>query len=863
MNKKGFTLIELLAVIVILAIIAIISVPIITDLINKSRYGAFGVTKKNIERAAELYHAKNADDLVWNGDISYVTIGTLKSKKFLKNNLVNTLDSTSINDDTKVLLYRKGRKVDYSLQLYDNQFFDWYQKEMVRASKREDITLPTTVGETVTIDLETLMGKGLVDELRLPLEPENRCVGYVEIEKTTDNYEYNAYVDCLQGASTFSSHYVSYGGKYLDVFNEVKQTSDGGYIAVGESNSEIITKYGNVGKGKYDAIIVKFSSDGTVKWSQTFGGSSSDYFYSVIEDTDGFIAVGSTSSNDGDIDSFNGGDTDALIVKFDINGNVLYKRTYGGSGLDGVEAFRAIVKDGNNYVITGSVNARVKDGDISGITHPGYASLGIVIKFDNQFNLIWRQLFGGSYFENLYSLKKTTDGGYIIVGNSSSNNYDMEGIGWTEVRNTTAIILKYDSLGNLQYKSSFRGSNTDVFYDVIEVNDGYIAVGNSRSVDGDMLNLSKANNAIEDAIIVKYDKTLSNILWKNSYCGSDVEMFNKIIKNNDDEVMVVGYSKSEDIDMKDVVISKGGYKNAIILKYNSSNGNIITSKIFGGNNSDSFNSIIKNSNGNFVVVGSTHSSDIYLRNFNKGHSDAMLVSYDNNMNLIKTFQEPVIIIDKLKDIIPSYGTSLKNKYDNIYTSNNPTIDFENWCSNYNPTYENNLSNYIYGECLKSFNDDDIKVLNNNETGNQYKLIYLGENEYIIDNKPDNYYNWYKFVMQFANTGSIEISNFKLKFADGYVSGINDAVTNGYIEPLVVVSNRIIDFSVIQFPNPTNIFYADRSIGVGYAPTLNLLLKPKKSRLVSVFFTSDKNASTKNGLGIYELRNFDMSITKTK
>ncbi|MDD4809539.1 MAG: prepilin-type N-terminal cleavage/methylation domain-containing protein, partial [Bacilli bacterium] len=65
MNKKGFTLIELLAVIVVLAIIAIISVPIITDLINKSRYGAFGVTKKNIEHAAELYYAKNADDVYW------------------------------------------------------------------------------------------------------------------------------------------------------------------------------------------------------------------------------------------------------------------------------------------------------------------------------------------------------------------------------------------------------------------------------------------------------------------------------------------------------------------------------------------------------------------------------------------------------------------------------------------------------------------------------------------------------------------------------------------------------------------------------------------------------------------------------
>ncbi|MDD2181367.1 MAG: prepilin-type N-terminal cleavage/methylation domain-containing protein, partial [Bacilli bacterium] len=62
-KNKGFTLIELLAVIIILVIIFVIAVPVIGNVINKSRYGVFGSSKKGIERAAELYYASNSKDI--------------------------------------------------------------------------------------------------------------------------------------------------------------------------------------------------------------------------------------------------------------------------------------------------------------------------------------------------------------------------------------------------------------------------------------------------------------------------------------------------------------------------------------------------------------------------------------------------------------------------------------------------------------------------------------------------------------------------------------------------------------------------------------------------------------------------------
>ncbi len=864
MKKKGFTLIELLAVIVVLAVIAIISVPIITDLINKSRYGAFGVTKKNIEHAAELYYAKNADDVYWEDNIAYVTIGTLKSKKFLRNNVVNTLDSTSINDDTKVLLYRKGRKIDYSLQLYDKQFFDWYQGQMVQASKKEGITLPTTVGEIVTVDLEVLMSKGLVDELRLPLELDSRCVGYVEIEKTTDNYEYNAYVDCLQGASTFASHYVSYGGKYLDDFFDVKETSEGGYIAVGRSNSAVITKYGTGNNGKYDAIIVKFDFNGNVEWSRNFGGSKDDQFNAVIEGPDGYVAVGITSSNDGDIPEYKGGQNDALIVKYSKQGDVTYKRSYGSGSSDqngGSEQFLDIIVDGDSYILVGTVAGYGTDGDLTG-EDLVRSNEGIILKMDFSFNTIWRSFFVASNGETFRKIIKDSDNNYVVIGNSGSNNYDMTGLGYTTPSNNSeAIILKYNSSGTLLIKESFQGSKEENFYKIVEVIDGYIIIGTSNSSDMDMDTISKADNGYNDAIILKYDKNLENILWEKSFGGSNDDGFKSLVKVNNTEVIAVGYSKSSDMDMSGITKSKEGYSNGIIVRYNTNNGSIIDKKAFGGTNSELLNMIIKNKDNQYIVAGSSYSNDIDLKNFNKGHQDAMLVSYDKNLNLVKIFQEPVVIIDKLKTIVPKYGTDISLKYDHIYTSNDPTTDLINWCSSSDPYLIGNVSNYYYSNCLKSFNEDDRKWLVDKVVGSGLPILQ-GEHEYKLSINPDNNYNWHQFI--FSMNASGEFSNMKLKFADGYIGHVTDAIDKGYIEPLVIVySSSNTTRPSFLMPTVIDIINENGKTGIGSYPTLYVLVKPKKSKLSSVIITSSKESAGTYSMHVTELRNFDMSITKTE
>ena len=865
MKKKGFTLIELLAVIVILAIIALIATPIIMNIIDRSKGGVYDRQRDMVAKSAELYYFKYNDELVWEGNTTYVEVGRLKETGYLRGKILNPLNNQEIPDDAKVLIYKENGLVNYSLQLYDNDSFKWYQQKMVESVKSMNITLPTEVGETTTIDLNTLINQGKSAEIRIPTDITNRCVGYVEIEKIgNNNYEYNAFVDCLIDASTFASHYVSYGGKYLDVFNDVKQTADGGYIAVGESNSEVITKYGNTTKGKYDAIIVKFDSQGNVEWSKNFGGTSHDYFRAVAVTTDGYVAVGYTNSNDVDLEGiYKGGTDDAILVKYDLSGNVVNKISYGSSGTNGTDAFRDIIKVNDGFIVVGSSCILVKDGDMTGVTAPGTRSAGIIIKFDNNFNTVWRSFFSGTYYENFNTVMQTSDNGYLVTGGSSSFDHDMLGLAYdTTYADSDAIIIKYDSNGNLEYKNSFKGSKSELFNGAIEVDNGYITVGYSASINGDMTDLSKTDSEIYDGIIVKYDKNLSNIVWKKSFGGSDEDYVRDILKISNEEFAVVGYSKSEDMDMNGITVSGSGYSNAFLVTYNGS-GNVLQKKVFGGSNSDAFNAIIRNDNNRYVIAGGTYSNNYNLQNFNKGHRDAILVSYDSNLNLIKTFEEPVVIIDKLKTIVPNYGTEISSYYDNVYTSNNPSVDIGNWCSS-GTNYAPNI-NHNYGYCLFPFNNDDIRLLTNGENTSNFKVVYAGEHEYEIEKQPDNNYNWYRIYLYFLSGGgnTIEISNLKLKFEDGYVASISDALANNYIEPMVVVSSLLLNSTTYFFPNSLDIINTGGTTGVGNYPNIDIKIKPKKSKLSSVIFTSNRQIiNNTDGLQIYELRNFDMSITPT-
>ena len=115
------------------------------------------------------------------------------------------------------------------------------------------------------------------------------------------------------------------GGNNGEEPYSVQQTTDGGYIVAGYSNSSANGDVTGANHGTPDFWIVKLDGSGNIVWNKLLGGSGNDIAYSVQQTADGgYIVAGtSTSSSNGDVTSSNHGIGDFWIIRLDANGNFL------------------------------------------------------------------------------------------------------------------------------------------------------------------------------------------------------------------------------------------------------------------------------------------------------------------------------------------------------------------------------------------------------------------------------------------------------------------------------------------------------------------------------------------------------------
>jgi len=115
------------------------------------------------------------------------------------------------------------------------------------------------------------------------------------------------------------------GGTNYDGGYSIMEATDGGFVVTGRTHS--------FGAGDDDLLLVKFNSSGTTLWTRTLGGSSSDEGFSVIEASDGGLAV------TGYTGSYGAGYVNLLLAKFDASGNLLWTKTLGGGNIKFVGMF--------------------------------------------------------------------------------------------------------------------------------------------------------------------------------------------------------------------------------------------------------------------------------------------------------------------------------------------------------------------------------------------------------------------------------------------------------------------------------------------------------------------------------------------
>ncbi|HKR06276.1 MAG TPA: hypothetical protein VJY62_16690, partial [Bacteroidia bacterium] len=209
------------------------------------------------------------------------------------------------------------------------------------------------------------------------------------------------------------------GGLNHDWGASVQQTTDGGYVIVGLTLS--------LGAGNTDIFLIKTDTYGDLLWTKTFGGTGIDEGKSVQQTTDrGYIITGITNS-------FSAAYYDVYLIKTDANGDILWTRTFGGIGDDYGYSVQQTTDGG--YIIAGYTRS----------FGSGYLDV-YLIKTDINGDSLWTKTFGGAGDDLGLCVQQTSDGGYIITGNT----FGSFGAGLNDF-----YLVKADSIGNLLWTKTY------------------------------------------------------------------------------------------------------------------------------------------------------------------------------------------------------------------------------------------------------------------------------------------------------------------------------------------------------------------------------------------------------------------------
>ena len=351
----------------------------------------------------------------------------------------------------------------------------------------------------------------------------------------------------------------TYGGSDDDYLTSAVQTTDGGYIIGGASSSGISGDKTEASRGESDYWVLKLDPNGEILWQKTYGGNRYDSISSTVETDDGdYLVVGSSqSAESGDRTVSRNGLPDAWVLKLDSTGAIVWQKSYGSTDYNFACNVKGLAKTNDGgYILSSDLiifqsqnipywilkidasgnqvwDKRIRGNNadwnptISATNDGGYIVAGIsnsdavedktensingsfdywVLKLDETGNIVWQNTIGGADGESITSIYQSTDGGYLVSGNSTSNISGDK----TEnsLGNSDFWFVKLNSVGIIEWQNTIGGEGREYGGRSIQTNDGdFLTIGTSNStISGDKTENSRGGS---DYWIIKHDSTLS------------------------------------------------------------------------------------------------------------------------------------------------------------------------------------------------------------------------------------------------------------------------------------------------------------------------------------------------------------------
>jgi hypothetical protein len=296
----------------------------------------------------------------------------------------------------------------------------------------------------------------------------------------------------------------TYGSNSDDEFSDIKETSDNGAILIGTTSG-----FGAVGKNIY---VTKVNSLGDIQWSNSYGSANEDVGNSIIQTTsNNYVLTGSTFNTTTN-------KTDVVIIKFDINGDTLWSKTFGS-----IRTFGSSTNDHTNDA--GLVIKQTSDSNyliLSSSSSVGFGptfSESMLTKMDTNGNIIWsRRYYMGADEIVFNSVQETFDNGFVLSGTNSF---------WNNIS-----LMKTNSVGGIEWSNTIGQTY---------FNNNLEGTFSLQLPDSSFLTLSPSQN--HNILIINTD-ALGSTLWSKEY-GTASETIGKMILKNDNQLAVSGSTNSD------------------------------------------------------------------------------------------------------------------------------------------------------------------------------------------------------------------------------------------------------------------------------------------------------------------------------
>lgn len=385
----------------------------------------------------------------------------------------------------------------------------------------------------------------------------------------------NRVVDAQEVSSPWNR---TFGGVANDGGRSVVEVSTGGFACAGDTMS--------TGAGQKDVWLVRTAADGSPQWSQTYGGTDSEWSKSVLEVSGGGFAI------TGHTESFGAGSFDVWVLWTSADGNLLWNSTYGG--LLGDLGYSMVEVSTGGFAITGN-------------TENFGASLSDLwlLRIDTAGNILWNRTYGGSSLEAGLSVIEVSTGGFAITGWTTSF-----GAGGADI-----LLVRMDANGNLLWSRTYGGPNDEYGYSIVELSTGGFAItGDTNSFGA----------GASDVWLLRTNAD-GNLLWNRTYGGLSGDRGRSVLEVSGGGFAIAGDTGS---------FGAGNYD--VWYLQTDSDGNLLWNQTFGGAEIDWGFSMVGVSTGGFAILGGTYS-------FGAGMEDVWLIRV-NVLGLMPTLPLELLLL---------------------------------------------------------------------------------------------------------------------------------------------------------------------------------------------------------------------------